>query len=61
MAKDNLLGELRFEVVDEVGRVYTRDPRGTGAVKVDLAIQDEGRTLKAFVQFRDEEEEKVGK
>jgi hypothetical protein len=43
----------RFELVDETGRVYVRDPRSTGPVKVTLSYQDEGRTLKVRVESRD--------
>lgn len=43
----------RFEVIDENGRAYVRNtsggPRG---VQVDLALQDDGRTLKVFVKPR---------
>jgi hypothetical protein len=35
----------RFEVIDEVGRVLVR----SGLIRVKLAYQDEGRTLKVFL------------
>lgn len=35
----------RFEVVDELGRAYTRL-----GVNIKLSLQDEGRTLKVFVK-----------
>jgi hypothetical protein len=37
----------RIEVIDEDGRVY-----GRWGVKLDLHYQDEGRTLKVFVEKR---------
>ena len=39
----------RFEVIDETGRVYVRDPSVSGPIKIAVAIQDEGRTLKIFI------------
>ena len=40
----NVSDVTRFEVIDSTGRVYVRY-----GVKVDLSMQDEGRTLKIFV------------
>lgn len=43
----------RFEVIDETGRVYTRNTAGTQpGVQVELSLQDDGRTLKVFVSAR---------
>jgi hypothetical protein len=48
----------RFEVIDETGRVYVRDPRTRGPISIALSYQDDGRTLKIFVAPRKTE---VGK
>jgi len=42
----------RFEVVDNKGRAYTK----YGVQELKFQLQDDGRTLKAFVQFEEEEE-----
>src|SRR5688572_13584436 len=43
----------RFEVIDETGRVYVRDPRASGGqFEIELSYQDDGRTLKVFVTPR---------
>jgi hypothetical protein len=42
MAKDQTV--TRFEVIDENGRAYTRP-----YCKVELSYQDDGRTLKVFI------------
>jgi hypothetical protein len=39
-----LPGVTRFEVIDEQGRAYTRH-----GVDVRLSFQDDGRTLKVFI------------
>jgi hypothetical protein len=41
----DLSGVTRVEVIDRVGRAYTN----YGVSLVDLDVQDEGRTLKVFV------------
>lgn len=43
----------RFEVIDETGRVYVRDPRVSSPIKIAVAIQDDGKTLKIFVAPKD--------
>lgn len=43
----------RFEVVDESGRSYVRN-----GVTVELSYQEEGRTLKVFVQERPSDQRK---
>jgi hypothetical protein len=48
---------VRFEVVDETGRVYVRDPRVGGPIQVELSYQDDGRTLKVFVKPREHKAE----
>lgn len=55
MAQDKTAAVTRFEVIDETGRVYVRDPRGRGAVHIALSYQDDGRTLKVFVMPRDKQ------
>jgi hypothetical protein len=43
----------RFEVIDESGRAYVRNTSGgPPGVEIELVLQDEGRTLKAFVKRR---------
>lgn len=37
----------RFEVIDKSGRVYVRKQ-----VKLEMSLQDDGRTLKVFVDWR---------
>jgi hypothetical protein len=44
----------RFEVIDETGRVYVRDPRISGPIDIAVSIQDDGRTLKIFVAPKQE-------
>jgi hypothetical protein len=44
----------RFEVIDETGRVYSRGDVG----KIDLSFQDDGRTLKVFVNHVEPQEPK---
>lgn len=45
----------RFEVIDETGRAYVKGSIYGSPVKVELSVQDDGRTLKVFVEKRDEE------
>lgn len=45
MLPDTFAGITRFEVIDDNGRALVRK-----VVKLDYSIQDEGRTLKVFVQ-----------
>jgi hypothetical protein len=45
--KDQTQRVTRFEVIDENGRAYVR--YGVG---IELSYQDDGRTLKVFVQAR---------
>ena len=40
----------RFEVIDESGRAYARGSIYGDPVKVELILQDGGRTLKVFVE-----------
>jgi phosphopantetheinyl transferase (holo-ACP synthase) len=42
----------RFEVVDNKGRAYVK----YGVQELKLSLQDDGKTLKAFVRFEEEEE-----
>lgn len=42
----------RFEVVDNKGRSYAKN----GVQELKFQLQDDGRTLKAFVRFEEEEE-----
>lgn len=42
----------RVEVIDNKGRVYVKN----SVERVWLSEQDDGRTLKVFVTFKDEEE-----
>lgn len=39
----------RIEVIDETGRAYVRGSIYNDPVKVELSVQDDGRTLKIFV------------
>lgn len=45
----------RFEVIDDTGRAYVKGSIYGIPVKVWLSVQDEGRTLKVFVDKRDSE------
>ncbi len=40
----------RFEVIDQTGRAYVKGSIYKTPVKVELSLQDDGRTLKAFVE-----------
>lgn len=44
----------RLEVIDENGRAYVRTDvlSGGSGVRVDMSLQDDGRTLKIFVNPR---------
>lgn len=42
----------RLEVIDEAGRAYVKGLIYGTPVKVELSVQDNGRTLKIFVQER---------
>lgn len=46
-SKDETSKVTRFEVITEEGRVYVRY-----GVNVDLSLQDDGRTLKVFLNER---------
>lgn len=46
----NLIDSVRFELIDETGRVYVR--YGVG---IDMEWQDDGQTLKVFVRPRDDD------
>lgn len=46
----------RFEVIDETGRAYVKGSIYGSPVKVELSVQDDGRTLKVFVEKREVEE-----
>lgn len=39
----------RFEVIDETGRAYVKGSIYGTPVKVELSYQDDGRTLKVFI------------
>lgn len=39
----------RFEVIDDTGIAYVRGPMYGTPVKVEVSLQDDGRTLKVFV------------
>lgn len=45
-------GVTRFEVIDNKGRVYVKH----NVEELKFQLQDDGRTLKAFVRFEEEEE-----
>lgn len=45
-------GVTRFEVIDNKGRVYAKH----NVEELKFQLQDDGRTLKAFVRFEEEEE-----
>lgn len=45
-------GVTRFEVIDNKGRAYTK----YNIEEIKFQLQDDGRTLKAFVRFEEEEE-----
>lgn len=40
----------RIEVIDETGRAYVKGKIYGTPVKVNLSIQDDGQTLKVFVE-----------
>jgi len=40
----------RFEVIDKTGRAYVKGSIYGTPVKVKLSLQDDGRTLKVFVE-----------
>lgn len=40
----------RLEVIDETGRAYVKGLIYGTPVKVQLSVQDDGRTLKIFVE-----------
>lgn len=40
----------RIEVIDETGRVYVKGKMYGSPVKVNLSLQDDGQTLKVFVE-----------
>ena len=42
----------RFEVIDEVGRAYTRGATYGKPIRVEISIEDDGRTMKVFVKPR---------
>lgn len=43
----------RFEVIGEKGRIYSAGPMNVnGPVSVELHLQDDNRTLKAFIKKR---------
>lgn len=44
----------RVEVIDETGRAYVRGSIYGTPVKVELSLQDDGRTLKVFVKHGEE-------
>lgn len=39
----------RFEVIDETGRAYVKGPMYGSPVDVELSYQDNGKTLKVFI------------
>ena len=43
----------RVEVIGKGGRVFTE----YNAHSIDISFQDEGRTLKVFLNYKEEEEE----
>ena len=45
----------RFEVIDDTGRAYVKGSIYGSPVKVELSYQDDGRTLKVFVEPRKEQ------
>jgi hypothetical protein len=47
-AGDPMERVTRFEVIDDTGRPYVKRD-----VKIELSLQDEGRTLKVFVKARE--------
>lgn len=49
MTKTNKV--TRFEVIDETGRAYIRY-----SVDVKVSLQDDGRTLKVFVQEKKDDQ-----
>lgn len=48
----------RYEVIDDTGRAYVKGSIYGSPVKVQLSYQDDGRTLKVFVEQRPAEKEK---
>lgn len=40
----------RFEVIDETGRAYVKGSIYGSSIKVELSLQDDGRTLKVFME-----------
>lgn len=40
----------RFEVIDETGRAYVKGRIYGSPVKIELSLQDDGKTLKVFVK-----------
>lgn len=40
----------RIEVIDETGRAYVKGKQYGTPVKVELSLQDDGKTLKVFVE-----------
>lgn len=44
----------RFEVIDDTGRAYVKGSIYGTPVKVELDLQDDGRTLKVFVRSEGE-------
>lgn len=42
----------RFEVIDETGRAYVKGSIYGSPVSIDLSYQDDGKTLKVFVNQR---------
>ena len=47
---DHLNAPDRFEVIDETGRAYVKGSIYGSPVKIELSYQDDGRTLKVFVE-----------
>jgi len=48
---DSFSNVTRVEVIDNNGRSYTKN----WVDKVEMQLQDDGKTLKLFVQYDDEE------
>lgn len=44
----------RLEVIDDTGRAYVRGSIYGTPIKIELSVQDDGRTLKVFVEPRHE-------
>lgn len=49
----------RIEVIDSTGRAYVKGATYGSPVKVKLSFQDDGKTLKVFVDDREAPEEKT--